>query len=76
MQQTRVTQKYQTTIPKEIRKHLNVKPGQLVTWHTVRSFVVVDTHKKVPDAVKFLTTQTRLDVDAVWLVKKVREEFG
>jgi len=74
-EETRVTRKFQTTIPKEIRKNLDVKPGQKVTWHIVRNLVVVDTHKKVKDAVKFLTSQTELDVDAVKLIKEAREDF-
>jgi AbrB family looped-hinge helix DNA binding protein len=74
-EETRVTRKFQTTIPKGIRKNLDVKPGQKVTWHVVKSLVVIDTHKKVKDAVKFLTSQTELDVDAVKLIREAREDF-
>lgn len=74
--ETRVTTKYQTTIPKEVREHLGVKPGKEVRWHIVRGLVVVDAHKKITNPVKFLTSQTRLDIDAVKLVKEAREEFG
>ena len=77
-EETRVTRKYQTTIPKEIRKYLKVKPKETVTWHVIRSMVVVDTHKKVADPVGFLTSQlkTPLTMDAVKLVNETREEFG
>lgn len=74
--ETKVTIKYQTTIPKEIRKHLNLKPGKEVRWHIVKGMVVVDTHKKIQDPVKFLTSQTKIDIDAVKLVKESREAFG
>jgi bifunctional DNA-binding transcriptional regulator/antitoxin component of YhaV-PrlF toxin-antitoxin module len=74
-EETRVTRKFQTTIPKGIRENLDVKPGQKVTWHIVKSLVVIDTHRKVKDAVKFLTSQTELDVDAVKLIREVREDF-
>jgi bifunctional DNA-binding transcriptional regulator/antitoxin component of YhaV-PrlF toxin-antitoxin module len=74
--ETKVTIKYQTTIPKEIRKYLNLKPGKEVRWHIVKKMVVVDTHEKIPNPVKFLTSQIRLDVDAVKLVKESREDFG
>jgi bifunctional DNA-binding transcriptional regulator/antitoxin component of YhaV-PrlF toxin-antitoxin module len=74
-EETTVTRKFQTTIPKAIRKNLEVKPGQKVTWHIVRSLVVVDTHKRVKDAVKFLTSQTELDLDAVALVRETKEDF-
>ena len=79
-EETRVTRKYQTTIPKEIRKYLKVKPRETVTWHVLRSMVVVDSHKKIIDPVGFLTSQTktrrRMNVDAVRLVNESREEFG
>jgi bifunctional DNA-binding transcriptional regulator/antitoxin component of YhaV-PrlF toxin-antitoxin module len=79
-EETRVTRKYQTTIPKEIRKYLKVKPKETVSWHVLRSMVVVDSHKKVDDPVEFLTSQIkksrRLEPDAVKLVNESREEFG
>lgn len=77
-EQTRVTRKYQTTIPKNIRKYLNLKPRETVSWHVLRSMVVVDSHKKVVDPVRFLTSQvkTSVAVDAVKLVNESREEFG
>jgi bifunctional DNA-binding transcriptional regulator/antitoxin component of YhaV-PrlF toxin-antitoxin module len=77
-EETRVTRKYQTTIPKEIRKYLKIKPRETVTWHVLRSMVVVDSHKKVNDPVRFLTSQikTKMGLDAVRLVSQSREEFG
>jgi bifunctional DNA-binding transcriptional regulator/antitoxin component of YhaV-PrlF toxin-antitoxin module len=77
-EETRVTRKYQTTIPKEIRKYLKVKPKESVTWHVLRSMVVVDSHKKVVDPVRFLTTQwkSKMKIDAVKLVHETREDFG
>jgi bifunctional DNA-binding transcriptional regulator/antitoxin component of YhaV-PrlF toxin-antitoxin module len=78
-EETRVTRKYQTTIPKRIRKYLKVKPKETVTWHVLKSMVVVDSHKRMDDPVKFLVSQvkTGLAVDAVELVSKSREEaFG
>ncbi len=74
--ETKVTPKYQTTIPREVRRYLGIKPGGAVRWHLVKGMVVVDVHKKISAPVKFLTSQTKLDVDAVKLVKDVREEFG
>jgi bifunctional DNA-binding transcriptional regulator/antitoxin component of YhaV-PrlF toxin-antitoxin module len=76
--ETRITQKYQTAIPKEVRKHLK-KPKDTVMWHVSREMVVVDSHKKMEDPVGFLTSQLRKGVtlDAVKLVRKTREEdFG
>ena len=62
--------------PKNIRKHLKIQPGQSVRWHVVKEMVVVDVHKKMPNPVKFLTSQVKLDLDAVKLVKETREEFS
>jgi bifunctional DNA-binding transcriptional regulator/antitoxin component of YhaV-PrlF toxin-antitoxin module len=78
-EETRVTRKYQTTIPKGIRKYLKIKPRETVSWHVLRSMVVVDSHKKIDDPVKFLTSQIKksgIDLDAVKLVNETREKFG
>jgi len=75
-EETKVTTKYQTTIPQEIRKYLSVKPGKEVEWHIVKGMVVVDTPMKVKNPVRFLTSQIKLDIDAVKLVKEAREDFG
>ena len=75
-EKTSITQKYQTTIPKNIRKLLGVKAGEDVEWHVVRSMVVVHRKEKMEDPVKFLTSQVKLNLDAVKLVREAREEFG
>lgn len=74
-EESRVTIKYQTTIPRKIRKHLGVKPGEKVEWHVVREMVVVDVPRKIKNPVKFLSSQIRLDLDAVKLVREAREDF-
>ena len=75
-EKTSVTQKYQTTIPKNIRKSLGVKAGEDVEWHVVRSMIVLHKKEDVKDPVKFLTSQIKLDIDAVKLVREAREDFG
>ena len=61
---------------KNVRKHLKVRPGQSVRWQVVKEMVVVDVHKKMTNPVKFLTSQVKLDLDLVKLVKETREEFS
>ncbi len=75
-EETKITTKYQTTIPKNVRKYLGIKPGREVEWHIVKSMVVVDAPIKVKNAVEFLTSQTKLDIDAVKLIRRTRDEFG
>ncbi len=72
---TKVTSKYQTTIPEKIRKALNVKPGQEVEWELIRAMAIVHTRRKIKDPVKVLTGQIKSDIDAVKLVREVREEM-
>ena len=74
-EESRVTVKYQVTIPKRIREYLKVKPRDKVEWHVIRGFVVIDVPRRVKNPVKFLTSQIRLNMDAVKLVKQVRGEF-
>ena len=74
-EETKVTTKYQTTIPRKVREYLNLKPGKGVEWSVVKAMVIVDTPKKMKNPVKFLTSQTKLDVDAVKLVRQSRDDF-
>jgi len=74
-EETRVTRKYQTTVPKEIRAYLGIRPGNKVVWSVVRSMVFVDSSRKVKEPVKFLTSQIKFDADAVKLVRDVRGEM-
>ncbi|MCM8803599.1 MAG: AbrB/MazE/SpoVT family DNA-binding domain-containing protein [Candidatus Omnitrophica bacterium] len=75
-EETKVTTKYQTTIPQEVRKYLDIKPGKEVEWYIVKGMVVVDVPKKIKNPVKLLTSQIKLNIDAVKLVKEAREDFG
>ena len=74
MQQTRITQKGQTTIPKKVRSFLDVSPGNEIEWHVIRGIVVVDAARKVQQPAAFLCNQTTLNLDMVKLVKEIREE--
>ncbi|HLC67434.1 MAG TPA: AbrB/MazE/SpoVT family DNA-binding domain-containing protein [archaeon] len=71
----KVTEKYQTSIPRNVRKLLGVEPGTEVEWDIVRSMVVVDVKRKVANPVKFLTSQIKTNLDAVKLVNESRNEF-
>jgi len=75
MYETKITSKYQTTIPRKVREFLDVKPGEEVEWYVIKGIVVVDTSKKIKHPVNFLTSQVKLDMDAVRLVKEAREDF-
>jgi len=74
MQETKITPKYQTTIPKKVRGFLKLGKGGEVQWHVVRGMVFVDAVKKIKDPVKFLTSQTKLALDIVNIVRETREE--
>ena len=76
MIRTKVTEKYQTTIPKRIRDVLKVKAGENVEWYIIQGMVVLRKPVKLEKPVEFLTSQTMLSVDAVKLVRETREEFG
>lgn len=72
---TRLTKKGQTTVPLSYRKVLGVKPGENIEWYVAKAMVVVDKPVKINNPAKFLVAQTKLDLDAVELVKKAREGF-
>ena len=73
--ETKLTSKFQTTVPRKVRKFLGIKEGNEVEWYVVKGMVVVDAAKKIKNPVKFLTSQIRLSFDAVELVKEAREDF-
>ena len=73
--ETRITSKFQTTIPRKVRKFLGVKAGKELEWHIVKGMVIVDVSKEVEKPVEFLTSQIKLDKNAVKLVKEAREEL-
>jgi len=75
-EETKLTTKYQTTIPREVREYLGIKPGKEVEWHIVKGMVVVDTPKRIKNPVNLLTSQIKLNIDAVKLVKEARADFG
>jgi len=53
MQKTKLTSKFQTTVPENIRQKLGVGAGGEVGWHIVKEFVIVDKHKKIENPVEF-----------------------
>ena len=75
MHKTKLTSKFQTTVPENVRKALDVKAGGEVGWHIVKEFVVVDSHRKIENPVEFLTSQIKANFDAVRLVKESRDDF-
>ena len=73
LEETTITTKYQTTIPKKIRKVLKVRPGEKAVWHLVKGLVFVDTHKKIKNPVEVITSKIKLNLDAVKLVEEARQ---
>jgi bifunctional DNA-binding transcriptional regulator/antitoxin component of YhaV-PrlF toxin-antitoxin module len=74
--ETKITSKFQTTIPRKVRKFLGAKPGKEVEWNIVKGMVVVDVAREIENPVEFLTSQIKLDIDAVELVKEAREDLS
>ena len=75
MTETKITQKFQTTIPKKVRNFLQIKPGKEVEWHIARGLVIIDTKQKIKNPVGFLCGQIKMDENAVELVNEVRDEM-
>mgnify|MGYP001575124089 CR=1 FL=1 len=73
--ETKITSKFQTTIPKKVREFLGVKAGKELDWYIVTGMIIVDTASNIENPVEFLTSQIKLDADAVKLVKESKEDF-
>lgn len=76
IEKSKLTSKYQATIPKHIRRVLKAKPGEEISWHVVRGMVMVQVPPKIKDPIKVLTSNgISSNLDAVKLVREVREEM-
>jgi len=75
MTETKITQKFQTTIPKNIRNFLQIKPGKEVEWHIARGMVIVDVNQKLKNPIEFFRKQIKINKNAVELVKEARDEM-
>lgn len=68
--ETKLTMKGQTTVPLPVRKMLGINSGDRVEWEMAKGMVIISAKKKVADPVTFLTTQIKLNINAVNLVKQ------
>jgi len=77
IQTSTVSPKFQATIPRHTRRTLKVKPGEMVRWHVQKSVVVVSAAKKMKDPLAVLLNQVKkpIEVDAVALIRQVRDEL-
>ena len=76
MHETKITSKFQTTIPKKVREFLGVEAGKELEWYIIKNMVIVDKFKSIKNPIQFLTTQIKLNLDAVKLVKESRADFS
>jgi AbrB family looped-hinge helix DNA binding protein len=71
---TKLTEKSQTTVPKHVRQILGIGPGDEVEWFVMGRQVVVDSRNRVEHPIEvFKRHRKRVRIDAVELVRKVRE---
>ncbi|MFW6111139.1 MAG: AbrB/MazE/SpoVT family DNA-binding domain-containing protein [Thermoproteota archaeon] len=69
----KVTKRYPTTIPAEMRKEARIKSGQEVNWYITKRMTILEVSNKIENPVEFLTSQTKLDLDATQLVRESRD---
>ena len=66
MPRSKVTAKYQVTIPKEVREKINVRPGEVVNMEAVsEDEIVLRRYSKVRDPLKTLIGSRRMSDRAV-----------
>jgi antitoxin PrlF len=75
--QTTVTRKYQVTIPKKIRKMLGVRIGDRYKIKGEGNRIVIETGKRIRNPADYIWNLSKkpINIDAVKLVKKSREEM-
>ena len=76
MTKTRLTEKSQTTVPKHVREVLGIGPGDEVEWTVVGNQIVLDSRKRIERPMEVFRRERKpVQVDAVRLIRKVREEL-
>ena len=71
MYSTKLTSKNQTTIPKQIRKFLGIKPGEKVEWIIEGNRVILRAKKRYENPLEIIRT---LQIDTKKDVKTLRIE--
>ena len=76
-EQTKVTSKFQVTIPTSARKALGLQSGRKITWHAQQGRVFIDMRREIKSPAKFLTSQPSTGgVDVLELLREVRKEIS
>lgn len=76
MDEVVVTRKYQITIPKDVRKKLEIEIGDKLIIKDEGGRIIIDVPKKVTDPSEFLwsLSENPRDIDVVKLVEESWEE--
>jgi len=72
MEETKVTRKYQITIPKRLREHYGIRVGEKVLLREEKGRIVIEMPKKVSNPSEYLWSLSKkpINVDAVRLVEE------
>lgn len=70
---TTISSKYQVVIPKEIRRHLNLRPGQKVTLKRVNKKVYIETESVIDKYAGTLTGAWGSEDPAV-VIRRLRDQ--
>jgi antitoxin PrlF len=71
MAHSKITSKFQTTIPKDIRKHLNLKAGDLIAFNIENGSIVIQKIERDPSYLKSLESTL-----SEWNSKEDDEHFA
>ena len=70
-----VSSKYQIVIPKELRKQLNIKPGQKVVLENKSGKIIVDPSSPVDQLYGIFAGRNIWGKDPVATIRKMRDEW-
>ena len=70
---TKISQGYQVVVPAKIRKNLNLKPGDEITWRSTENGIIIEPLKDVTfeDIYGLLDDDEKLN--AVQIKKRIQE---
>lgn len=70
---TKISQGYQIVVPSEIRKNLNLEPGDFITWRSTDNGIIIEPFKDVTfeDICGIIDDEDELN--AVQIKKRIQE---
>ena len=70
---TKISRGFQVVVPAHIRKKLNLKPGDEITWKSTKEGIIIEPYKKIVFNDVYGILDDKDDLDAVQIKKRIQK---